>query len=279
MSKLKYALATVMAGLAVTVAVDINQGSIHAEAGPEDTIYVNDEEQAALMGYSDSVFDLDAAIQRQHNQNSATTGSTTVTKPSQATSSKPSAPAKNGWVGNVYYKNNKTVSGYVQAAPGGANGGYLWLENGRRFSGFRFYMGTYYWFNNGVRQNAGWRTAWGLKYYTNNDGRAVQGNYIIDGKAYNFGNNSTFFLRGNVSGYVDAGQGWKWYENGSKFTGFRFYMGTYYWFTDGVRQDNGWRTAWGLKYYTDNTGRAVQGTHKIGGKNYFFGNDGTFFLR
>lgn len=199
-----------------------------------------------------------------------------VTKPSQT---KPAQSVKNGWVDGVYYNNNATVSGYVQAAPGGANGGYLWLENGRRFTGFRFYMGTYYWFNNGVRQNAGWRSAWGFTYYTDANGRAVQGNYIVNGQAYNFGSDGTFFLRGGVSGYVDAGQGWKWYDNGSKFTGFRFYMGTYYWFTNGVRQDNGWRTAWGLKYYTDNTGRAVQGWQNIDGKSYYFGDNGTFFLR
>lgn len=36
-----------------------------------------------------------------------------------------------------------------------ANGGWNWLENGKPYTGFRYYMGTYYWFVNGVRQNAG----------------------------------------------------------------------------------------------------------------------------
>ncbi|MGY4735441.1 hypothetical protein ACU6W1_05910 [Weissella cibaria] len=57
-------------------------------------------------------------------------------------------------------------------------------------------------------------------------------------------------------------------------------MGTnYYWLTNGVCQDNGWRTAWGLKYYTDNSGHAVQGWQNIGGKSYYFGDNSTFFLR
>ncbi|MBZ6070706.1 hypothetical protein K8375_11720 [Weissella cibaria] len=55
-----------------------------------------------------------------------------------------------------------------------ANGGWNWLENGQPYTGFRYYMGTYYWFVNGVRQNAGWRDAWGMRYYTDDNGRAVQ---------------------------------------------------------------------------------------------------------
>ncbi|NBA11192.1 NlpC/P60 family protein [Weissella confusa] len=163
------------------------------------------------------------------------------------------------------------------------NGGYRWYEDGQLFTGFRFYMGTYYWFVDGVRQNAGWREAWGYKYYTDDSGRAVQGNVVIDGTAYNFGDNGTYYLRGNGSGYLFDGSpangGYRWYENGTVYTGFRYYTGTYYWFVNGVRQNAGWREAWGHKYYTDEQGRAVQGTRVIDGKSYFFGNDGTYYLR
>ncbi|WP_280525760.1 SGNH/GDSL hydrolase family protein [Fructobacillus fructosus] len=162
------------------------------------------------------------------------------------------------------------------------NGGYRWYEDGQLYTGFRYYAGTYYWFIDGVRQNAGWRQAWGYTYYTDNDGRAVQGNQVIDGKVYNFGNDGTFYER-PVQGYVWDGSsqngGYRWYENGQLFTGFRYYTGTYYWFINGVRQNAGWREAWGYKYYTDNDGRAVQGHQTIDGKHYYFGNDGTFYLR
>ncbi|KXU05640.1 hypothetical protein WEIDD23_01379 [Weissella sp. DD23] len=142
-------------------------------------------------------------------------------------------------------------------------------------------MGTYYWFINGVRQNQGWRSAWGMTYYTDNTGRAVQGTYKVGSTVYDFGNNGTFFSRGVVKdAYVNVpGVGWRWVQNGKMFTGFKFYMGTFYWFENGIRQDNGWRHAWGMTYYTDNQGRAVQGWRNIGGKNYYFGNNGTFFLR
>ncbi|MGQ2225959.1 glycoside hydrolase family 68 protein [Fructobacillus fructosus] len=162
------------------------------------------------------------------------------------------------------------------------NGGYRWYENGELFSGFRYYAGTYYWFVNGVRQNAGWRQAWGYTYYTDEDGRALQGSHFIDGKLYNFGEDGTYYSR-PLTGYLWDGSaengGYRWYENGELYTGFRYYTGTYYWFIDGVRQNAGWREAWGYKYYTDGDGRAVQGWQKIDGVDYYFGDDNTFYLR
>lgn len=194
-----------------------------------------------------------------------------------------------------------TASGYLYDGSR-FNGGYRWYEDGNLYTGFRYYTGTYYWFVDGVRQNAGWREAWGNKYYTDANGRAVQGWQTINGQSYYFGNDGTYFLRnadgskftGDVSDYngsassaksgylYDGSQfngGYRWYENGQLYTGFRFYMGTYYWFVDGVRQNEGWRTAWGYKYWTDKDGRAVQGWQTIDGQRYFFGNDGTYYLR
>ncbi|MBE4728708.1 hypothetical protein ILS25_10350, partial [Leuconostoc suionicum] len=109
-------------------------------------------------------------------------------------------------------------------------------------------------------QESKWETAWGMKYYVGTDGRAVQGIQIIDGQAYDFGTNGTFNLKGTASGYLyspslsTANGGYNWFENGKPYTGFRYYMGTYYWFVNGVRQNAGWREAWGMKYYTDASG-------------------------
>ncbi|WP_373892434.1 glycosyl hydrolase 53 family protein [Weissella confusa] len=167
-------------------------------------------------------------------------------------------------------------TGYLQAN----DGKWYWFENGKKFTGFRYYMGAYYWFNKGVRQNNKWETAWGMKYYVGADGRAVQGVHAIDGKAYDFGTNGTFNLKGNASGYLQDTDGhWYWFDNGSKYTGFRYYMGAYYWFEKGVRQNNKWETAWGMKYYVGADGRATQGVHAIDGKAYDFGTNGTFNLK
>ncbi len=167
-------------------------------------------------------------------------------------------------------------SGYLNA-----DGQWLWFENGQRYTGFRHYMGTYYWFINGVRQDSGWRRAWGMTYYTDSEGRAVQGVQQINGKVYDFGNNGTFFSRGVVKdAYVNVpGVGWRWVSNSQMFSGFRHYMGTYYWFENGVRADNGWHFAWGFAYYTGKDGRALQGEQTIDGQTLNFGDDNTFYLR
>lgn len=68
-------------------------------------------------------------------------------------------------------------------------------------------------------------------------------------------------------------------SKGQLYTGFKDYMGTYYWFVDGVRKNAGWRHAWGYTYYTDKQGRAVQGWQTINGICYYFGDNGTFFMR
>ena len=160
--------------------------------------------------------------------------------------------------------------------------GWYWFENGQRYTGFRFYMGAYYWFENGVRQENSWESAWGLTYYVGADGRAVQGVNEIGGVSYDFGTNGTFFSRGAVASayvYSNTANNWLWLQNGVPYTGFQFYMGTYYWFQNGIRVQNSWESAWGLTYYVDSIGRAVQGLQTIGGKQYYFGDNGTFYLR
>lgn len=177
--------------------------------------------------------------------------------------------------------------------------GWFWYENGQKFTGFRFYMGTYYWFENGARINNAWRSAWGYRYYVDGEGRAVQGLRTIGGKRYHFGTDGTFYLRTNQtvahnqekyrassngelqpwSGYFDTPAGWRWIENGQMYTGFRFYMGAYYYFRNGVRQHNQFVSQWGLHYYVGHDGRSVQGIHVIDGKRYNFGSNGTFYMR
>ena len=170
-------------------------------------------------------------------------------------------------------------TGYLQDS----DGQWYWFESGVKYTGFRSYMGTYYYFINGVRQENQWVSQWGLQYYVGNDGRAVEGVRFIDGVPYDFGTNGTFNLKGKASGYLydvsPANGGYRWYEKGSLYTGFRYYMGTYYWFVNGVRQNEGWREAWGYKYWTNKEGRAVQGWQTINGQRYYFGNDGTYYLR
>lgn len=199
-------------------------------------------------------------------------------------------------------------SGYYNVATNqtGASG-WRWLEKGKLYTGFKYYLGAYYWFEDGVRQENKWETAWGNQYWVGNDGRAVQGIHeVVDFKTtfsgeydqkvdatstlspgtwIDFGTNGTFNFKNTLQGYILTGQvnssngGYHWFENGKLYTGFRYYMGTYYWFVNGDRQNAGWRYAWGYTYYTDANGRAVQGTKTIDGVTYYFGNNGTYYLR
>lgn len=81
------------------------------------------------------------------------------------------------------------------------------------------------------------------------------------------------------TGYLNTLSGWRWLETGKAYTGFRYYMGTYYYFVNGVRKDNQWVSMWGNKYYVGSDGRAYQGWHNINGVNYYFGDNGTYYLR
>ena len=96
-------------------------------------------------------------------------------------------------------------------------------------------------------------------------------------------NNSRYtagvYNRLQTTGYVNTMAGYRWLENGKAYTGFRNYMGAYYYFVNGVRQNSQWVNMWGNKYYVGADGRTVQGWQTINGTRYWFGNDGTFYLR
>ncbi|WP_080732772.1 glycoside hydrolase family 70 protein [Leuconostoc mesenteroides] len=187
-------------------------------------------------------------------------------------------------VGDQYIDNH-----YIRAQDHSVNAsGYLfdnatdqwaWFEDGQKYTGFRYYMGAYYYFKDGVRQENSFETAWGNTYYVGSDGRTVQGKQVIGDQLYDFGTNGTFNLKSRPSGYLNLDNGYKWYENGQKYTGFRYHMDAYYFFKDGIRQENSFETAWGKRYYVGNDGRTVQGIQTIDGKQYYFGNDNTFYLR
>ncbi|KAA8434472.1 1,4-beta-N-acetylmuramidase [Weissella sagaensis] len=175
-----------------------------------------------------------------------------------------------------------TRTGYVYSPEvSTANGGYNWLENGRPYTGLRYYAGSYYWFVNGVRQNNQWEHAYGLTYYVDNNGRAVQGYQWINGQAYDFGSDNTFYLRKEVpNGYLNIeGVGWRWIENGQLYTGFKNHDNGFFYYEGGILQTNSWVSAYGHTYYVENDGRAVQGYHYIDGHMYYFSKDNTYYLR
>ena len=171
-----------------------------------------------------------------------------------------------------------TASGYLKDV---TTGTYYWFENGSKYTGFKNYMGSFYYFINGVRQDNQFVQAWGHTYYVGSDGRAMQGVHVVNGKAYDFGSNGTYYARGTVDGYLkdETSGNYYWFESGNKYTGFKNYMGSFYYFINGVRQDNQFVQAWGHTYYVGSDGRAMQGVHVVNGKAYDFGSNGTYYAR
>lgn len=195
---------------------------------------------------------------------------------------------------NQQKKYNDTLNGYHRDGKG-----WYWFEKGKRYTGFKHYMGKYYWFINGVRQNNQWKKNGRYCYYFGSNGQAVQGINKIGQYQYYFGENGTYFLHINkvltikgqayyanargvltlYQGYLNANTGWRWYEKGKLYTGRRYYRGSYYWFNKGERQNNQWRRDGKYRYYFGINGKAVQGIKKIGRYQYYFGEKGTYFLR
>ncbi|WP_395462036.1 CAP domain-containing protein [Weissella paramesenteroides] len=91
------------------------------------------------------------------------------------------------------------------------------------------------------------------------------------------------FYKDNVlaNGYLNDGQQWFLFKDGSKQIEIQKWQGNYYYFDPktGLRSDNVFRNQWGNTYYFDKNGIAVSGFQLISGKKYYFGDDGTHFLR
>ncbi|CAK1226541.1 glycoside hydrolase family 68 protein [Fructobacillus tropaeoli] len=212
--------------------------------------------------------------------------------------------------GQKYYANSQGVlngdwTGYIYDGSAGHDG-YRWYQDGQLFTGFRWYAGTYYWFDNGERMDNSWHENSVGKFYSGADGRTYQGLQAIDGNFYYFGgDDGSYYLRtnqnltidgqnyyadsqgilhGDMTGYIYDGStghnGYRWYQDGQLFTGFRWYAGTYYWFDNGERMDNAWHENSVGKFYSGADGRTYQGLQSINGNLYYFGgDDGSYYLR
>lgn len=163
-----------------------------------------------------------------------------------------------------------------------------YAKNNKFVIGFKNIDGKTYYFDpktKGLLENQ-FISSDGVKYYADSDGSVIKSSIInkkdiqiIKDKAYEI----NYFGKTNLStktGYLSTRQGWLWLEHGELFTGFRKYLGAFYYFENGVRQENKWVSEWGHRYYVGKNGRSVEGNKvSIDGKTYDFGNNHTFYLR
>ncbi|WP_407124996.1 GDSL-type esterase/lipase family protein [Weissella paramesenteroides] len=167
-------------------------------------------------------------------------------------------------------------------------GNRQYAENNTLVSGFKNINGKTYYFDpttKGLLKNQ-FIISNRQKYYVDSDGSVIKSPatngkdiQIINGKAYKTNHLGKITLS-TKTGYLSTSQGWLWIENGQLYTGFRKYMGAFYYFENGVRQENKWVSEWGHQYFVGKDGRSVEGTNvNINGKKYNFGNNHTFYLR
>ncbi len=152
-------------------------------------------------------------------------------------------------------------------------------------NGWQTEDGGLYYYINGKLLTESWIGGGAWKYYVDGSGRAVEGLQTIEGKTYYFKpypwcnvqygkqtvdgkelffDETTGALVTDPSGTGEGGQpasgeGWR-DKNG----------GLYYYTADGVLATNRWIGSGEWKYYVDDTGRALEGFHRIDGETYYF---------
>lgn len=94
---------------------------------------------------------------------------------------------------------------------------------------------------------------------------------------------NNLFYKDNIlgNGYLNDGKHWYLFKDGHKQIGIQKWKGEYYYFDldTGLRSDSVFRKQWGKTYYFNQKGIAVSGFQTISGRKYFFGADGSYFLR
>ena len=162
---------TMMFGLSLLAGGQFAYTSISADVNTSSSITSSEMRTSSEM--SSEQIDQNASRITSSNESSAT-DSLSDEEPSESSifdSEDSQSELSSRTVTKASSINNQT--GYINV-PGV---GWRWLEKGQLYSGFRYYMGAYYWFQNGVRQNNQWETAWGHKYYVGADGESVK--YLV----------------------------------------------------------------------------------------------------
>lgn len=83
---------------------------------------------------------------------------------------------------------------------------------------------------------------------------------FVDNISDDFGVATQTVSADEVNGFVKVDSGYKYYSKGQLVT-------------------NSWVSEWGNNYYVGNDGLAVKGVQHIDDKYYYFGDDGTFYMR
>ena len=143
---------------------------------------------------------------------------------------------------------------------------YYFNSDGNKVTGWLTLSGKTYLLGTDGALCTGWRTAGSTKYYFGADGAMYTGWKQISGKMYYFGSNGLMYTKWNKIGQ-------KWYyfgTDGERRTGWKQINKKYYYFgTDGVMR-TGWKNLNKSWYYFGTDGVKRTGWAKVGKKWYFF---------
>ena len=129
---------------------------------------------------------------------------------------------------------------------------YLFDENGKMQTGWKWHNGAYHFYEENGSQKTGWYEESGKWYYlTPENGEMAVGTAKVYGLTYYFNN----------AGEMQTG--WKWHDDG------------YHYYQESGSQKTGWLQESGKWYYlTPKDGSMAVGTHEIKGDKYYFNTAG-----
>lgn len=129
---------------------------------------------------------------------------------------------------------------------------YLFDENGKMQTGWKWHNGAYHFYEENGSQKTGWYEETGKWYYlTPENGEMAVGTAKVYGLTYYFNN----------AGEMQTG--WKWHDDG------------YHYYQESGSQKTGWLQESGKWYYlTPKDGSMAVGTHEIKGDKYYFNTAG-----
>ena len=79
-------------------------------------------------------------------------------------------------------------------------------------------------------------------------------------------------------GWIKTDEGWKYYENGQKVTGWKAVSEKWYYFNENGIMETGWASVSGHWYYLNADGSMATGWVSVGGHWYYLNTDGTMVI-
>ena len=154
------------------------------------------------------------------------------------------------------------------------NGKWFYYENGKKVVGPKKINNDWYYFDEeGVMFDSGWRKDGEYTFYYNSNGTLVREVKKIDGAWYYFKGDGDMY-----KGWRTLGdQKFYYHEDGKLALGATKIDRSWYYFKGDGDMYKGWRTLEDQKFYYHEDGKLAKGVTKIDGSWYYFKSDGNMY--